>query len=79
MKHPSSFALCFALNKCPVKSACYSKRTIQTTSDAMIDLANPRPDKVDKELPIETGLATLFEALRDMPVEKPKSVTLVRK
>ena len=25
------------------------KRTIQTTSDAMIDLANPRPDKVDKE------------------------------
>jgi len=55
------------------------KRTIQTTSDAMIDLANPRPDKVEKELPIETGLATLFEALRDTPVEKPKSVTLVRK
>ena len=55
------------------------KRTIQTTSDAMIDLANPRPDKVDKELPIETGPATLFEALRDAPVEKPKSVTLVRK
>ena len=46
----------------------------------MIDLANPRPDKIDKkELPIETGLATLFEALRDAPVEKPKSVTLVRK
>ena len=55
------------------------KRTIQTASDAMIDLANPRPDKVDKDLPIETGLATLFEALRDTPVEKPKSVTLVRK
>ena len=55
------------------------KRTIQTTSDAMIDLANPRPDKIDKELPIETGLATLFEQLRDAPVEKPKSVTLVRK
>ena len=45
----------------------------------MIDLANPRPDKIDKELPIETSLATLFEQLRDAPVEKPKSVTLVRK
>ena len=45
----------------------------------MIDLANPRPGAVDKELPIETGLATLFEALRDAPAEKPKSVTLVRK
>ena len=44
----------------------------------LIDLANPRPGAVDRELPIETGLATLFEALRDAPVEKPKSVTLVR-
>ena len=34
---------------------------------------------MSRELPIETGLATLFEQLRDAPVEKPKSVTLVRK
>ena len=55
------------------------KRTIQIESDSMIDLANTRPGAVDKELPIETGLGTFFSALRDMPAEKPKSVTLVRK
>jgi hypothetical protein len=56
------------------------KRQIQLNSDAMIDLANPRPGAFeDKMLPIETGLATLFEKLRAEPVDKPKSVTLVRK
>lgn len=56
------------------------KRTIQLESDSMIDLANTRPGFLDKELPIETGLATFFSALRDTPTqEKPKSVTLVRK
>ncbi len=56
------------------------KRTIQLESDAMIDLANTRPNALNKELPIETGLADFFAALRDTPVqEKPKSVTLIRK
>ena len=56
------------------------KRTIQLESDAMIDLANTRPNALNKELPIETGLADSFAALRDTPVqEKPKSVTLIRK
>lgn len=55
------------------------KRTIQLESDAMIDLANTRPNALNKELPIETGLADFFAALRDTPIEKPKSVTLVRK
>lgn len=40
------------------------KRTIQVTSDQMIDLANTRPDKLDKELSIETGLAEFFAALK---------------
>lgn len=57
------------------------KRTIQVESDAMIDLANTRPNTLNKELPIETGLAEFFSALRDAPVknDKPKSVTLIRK
>lgn len=56
------------------------KRTIQLTSDAMIDLANTRPDVLDKELPIETGLAEFFSALRGQPekIERPKTVTLKR-
>lgn len=40
------------------------KRTIATVPTALIDLKNPAPFKVDKELPLETGLATLFEKLR---------------
>jgi hypothetical protein len=42
------------------------KRTIQLRSDAMIDLAlaNPLAKDEDKSLPVETGLATLFEMLR---------------
>lgn len=52
-------------------------RTIQLVSDNMIDLANTNPSVLDKELPIETGLATIFAGLRPAPV-KPKSVTLKR-
>lgn len=41
------------------------KRKIQLTSDPMIDLATANPAAFEgKTLPIETGLATLFEALR---------------
>ncbi len=40
------------------------KRTIITVPTALIDLKNPAPFKVEKELPLETGLATLFEKLR---------------
>ena len=53
------------------------KRTIQTNSTPLIDLANPKPFAVSPAYPIETGLADIFEALRDSPkVEKPKSLTL---
>lgn len=59
------------------------KRTIQLTSDAMIDLANTRPNVLDKELSIETGLAEFFAALRGQPVKdgtpsRPQTVTLKR-
>jgi hypothetical protein len=42
------------------------KRTMQLVSDAMIDLAvsDPSITNVHKTLPVETGLATLFELLR---------------
>lgn len=53
------------------------KRTIQTVSDAMIDLANTNPTAMAKTYPVETGLADIFAVLRDPPkVTKP---TLVKK
>lgn len=60
------------------------KRTIQLKSDVTIDLAAPRPDLPDS-LPVDTGLATLFEKLRQPNVEAPKpkvtpaKVTTLRK
>jgi hypothetical protein len=56
------------------------KRTIQTNSTPLIDLANPAPFKMEKSYPIESGLADFFAVLRDPPakVEKPKAVTLKR-
>lgn len=52
------------------------RRTLQLTTDAVIDLATPKP--VDTPtLPADTGLATLFEMLHEAPTKsKPK---LVRK
>lgn len=56
------------------------KRTIQTNSTPLIDLANPAPFKMEKSYPIESGLADFFAVLRDPPakVEKPKAITLKR-
>jgi len=39
------------------------KRTIQTVPTSLIDLKNPKPFDVPKALPLESGLATLFEKL----------------
>lgn len=48
------------------------KRVMQLTSDPMIDLANTRPDAFkEKTLPIETGLAEFFAALRGAPAKTP--------
>lgn len=41
------------------------KRTINTLPTSMIDLKNPVPFKLDQTLPLETGLATLFEKLKE--------------
>lgn len=44
------------------------KRTIQLTSDAMIDLAISNPSAIEgKSLPTETGLATIFDSLLKAP------------
>lgn len=48
------------------------KRTIQTAATAMIDLKNPKPFEMEKELPIETGLADFFTTLRQTPKQTPK-------
>lgn len=54
------------------------KRTLQTNSTPLIDLANPKPFAMQKEYPIETGLAQFFAVLREAPkaIAKP---TLVRR
>lgn len=51
------------------------KRTIQLRSDAIIDLAlaTPLSKDDDKTLPVETGLATLFEMLRGPLTEEDKA------
>lgn len=59
------------------------KRTIQTNSTPLIDLANPAPFAMQPSYPIETGLAEFFAVLRNPPKQetaptKPKSVTLQR-
>lgn len=41
------------------------KRTISTAPTSMIDLKNPAPFKLEKELPLESGLATIFHKLRE--------------
>src|SRR5258706_11962753 len=53
------------------------KRTIQTNSTPMMDLANPAPFLMQPSYSIETGLAQFFEVLRPTPV-KPKSLKLQR-
>ena len=45
------------------------KRSIQLVSDPMIDLANTNPAKLEKTLPIETGLADFFAVLRAPPAK----------
>jgi AAA domain len=55
-----------------------SKRVIQIESDTMIDLAMPKIGAFkERTLPMDTGLATIFDTLRDSPA-KPKALTLRR-
>jgi len=41
-----------------------SKKEIKTIPTATLDLKNPAPFEVEKVLPLETGMATLFESLK---------------
>ena len=52
------------------------KRTIQLESDRMVNLANDAA--LAGELPIETGLATIFAALRGQPSEPATKPTTLR-
>lgn len=48
------------------------KRTLQTASTPLIDLANPAPFLMEKSYPIEDGLAKFFGVLREPPKVQPK-------
>ena len=41
------------------------KRTIKTTATASADLKNPKPFTIEGTLPLETGLAIVFEKLKE--------------
>lgn len=43
------------------------RRTLQTNSTPLIDLANPKPFAMQPSYPIETGLADFFGVLREPP------------
>lgn len=63
-----------------VETKAGGKRTIRTTSTAMIDLKNTAPFKMAKDYPIETGLADFFAVLRPAPTAaKPTKLTMQRK
>jgi hypothetical protein len=59
-------------------STASGKRTIQLDGDSMISLANGNPALLKGTLDVETGLAKFFEALREAPREKPKSLIMKR-
>jgi hypothetical protein len=41
------------------------KRTVNTVPTSMLDLKNPAPFRIEASFPLETGLATLFQKLKD--------------
>lgn len=53
------------------------KRTLQTNSTPLIDLANPKPFAMAPSYPIETGLADFFGVLREPPA-KPTTLKRVK-
>jgi len=46
------------------------RRTIQTVADPMIDLKNPKPFAIEGTYDISTGLADIFQILREQPQVK---------
>lgn len=53
------------------------KRTLQTNSTPLIDLANPKPFAMAPSYPIETGLADFFGVLREPPA-KPATLKRIK-
>jgi len=51
------------------------KRTINTTSTALMDLCTPAPLKIAKTYPIDTGLAEIFGQLRPAPAALSKTIS----
>ncbi len=41
------------------------RRTIKTVPTMIIDLKNPKPFTIEASLPLSTGLATVFEKLKE--------------
>lgn len=50
-----------------------NRRSIETVSSPMFDLANPKPFEVQSIYPLESGLADIFKILRE-PKEKPATI-----
>jgi hypothetical protein len=55
------------------------KRTLQTNSSPLIDLANPKPFAMQPSYPIESGLADFFAVLREPPKPIPQLKTVTRR
>jgi hypothetical protein len=51
-----------------------SVRKIETEASAMFDLANAKPFTMPKEVPIATGLSTIFKELRDANPTTSKTI-----
>ncbi len=49
-----------------VGAGASAKRYIRTATTGTIDLKNPAPFKIEDKLPIGTGLATIFNKLKDI-------------
>lgn len=55
------------------------KRTLQTNSTPLIDLANPKPFAMQPSYPIESGLASFFEVLQGPRKTEPKPTPQILK
>lgn len=66
----NSVALC--------QTSASGRRTLQTQATAMIDLKNPKPFSMQKEYPIETGLADFFSVLREQPPQPKPNIRRIK-
>lgn len=55
------------------------KRTVETVSSPMFDLANAAPFKMGERYPIETALADFFGVLREPPLKKQATAPVLKR